>query len=116
MRKAAGIILIVFGITLLSIHVDLFARYDYLPVIGLPFGILIIIWTIFTITGGVLCLKRKYWGLCLASALVTVFVGIIALMGSLLGGGLSMNWVTWSLIVGGIISTILISGTKGEWQ
>jgi len=115
MRKAAGIILIALGGTLLSSFVVLFSLYDFLPVIGLPFGIFIIIWTIFTITGGVFCLKRRYWALCFASALVAVFIGIIALIGGM-GGFSSSNWLTWCVILGGIISTIFICGTKREWQ
>ena len=107
MRKAAGIILIVLGAPMLGIYVDLFVRYDSLPV-GLGFGILIIIWAVFAITGGILCLKRRYWGLCLASALVAVFIGI--------SGFSSSNWLSWFVILGGIVSTIFISGTKKEWQ
>jgi len=116
MRKAAGIIMITLGVIPLSSFVVLFSLYDYLPVIGLPFGIFTIISTLFIIIGGVFCLKGRYWGLCLASALFAVFIAIVSLMGSSMGGFSSSNWVAWFLILGGIISMIFICATKREWQ
>jgi len=34
----------------------------------------------------------------------------------LLHGHLLMTWDTWILVVGAVISTVFISGTKKEWQ
>ena len=107
MRKAAGIIMIILGVTSLSTNVVLYCLYDY-PLTFSPFGIFMIIWNIFTFIGGVLCLKRRYWGICLASALAVVVFGI--------AGFSSSNPVSWFVILGGIVSTIFISRTKKEWQ
>ena len=98
----------------------------FLIIVGLgDFGIQLsslpfILWRIaigaFLITGGVLCLRRRYWGLCLASALLALFIGISFVVEPLLHGYFLMTWDTSILILGAVISTIFISLTKKEWQ
>jgi len=126
MRIAAGIILIIFGISgLIGLVNRLSYSGIYLPL--LP----IILWRIgsvaLLVTGGVFCLKRRYWGPCLASALLALFIGISSAIDNLryiltnrveplLVGPISMTWGTWILALGAVISTIFISLTKKEWQ
>jgi len=119
MRKAAGIILIILGIFLL---IQLISRlgcilsgpgiYAYLR-----FIILRIACTAFFVTGGVLCLERKYWRACLASASFGVSVGIFEIVEPLVvRGSFIMDWDIWMLVVAAVIATVLISLTKKEWQ
>ena len=125
MRTAAGIILIILGIvgliglvmSLSGIYVELL-RYAYLILWRIGSAALLVI-------GGVFCLKRKYWGPCLASALLALFIGISSTIDYLryittdrMGpvGPISMTWGIWILLLGAVISTIFISLKKKEWQ
>jgi hypothetical protein len=76
MRKAAGILLIIFGVAALTLSIgsvsgliNHYIQYnqptppDYLYIITATLAV-------FFITGGVFCLKRKYWGLCFTSSLL----------------------------------------------
>jgi hypothetical protein len=69
MRIAAGILMILYGLKtigfLVAYPVSEWGYADYLD----PLDLVIIISNVFIITGGVFCLKRKYWKLCLASSL-----------------------------------------------
>jgi len=70
MRKAAGIIMVIFGVTTIGFFVGFVSEWgfhhDYPLALQLT---VIIISAVFFITGGVVCLKRKYWKLCFASSL-----------------------------------------------
>jgi len=116
MRIAAGIMLIILGMFGL-IGLIIIGLSDFRVLLSSPPFVL---WRIgfgaFFITGGVLCLMRRYWGLCLASALLALFIGISFVVEPLLHGHLLMTWDTWILVVGAVISTVFISGTKKEWQ
>jgi hypothetical protein len=122
MRIAAGIILIILGgfglqgvIFLLS---DLTIGLSSIPVSV----VFIILWYIvlaaFYVTGGVLCLRKKYWRVCLASASFAVFMGIfeVVVPSVVLGHLVVMPWTTWIVNIGAVISTIFISLSKKEWQ
>ena len=124
MRIAAAIILIISGIagliglvmSLTGIYVELL-RYLHL-----------ILWRIgsaaLLISGGVFCLQRRYWGACLASALVALLIGISSTIDYLRYittyirplGPISMTWGIWILLLGAVISTIFIIRRKKEWQ
>ena len=70
MRKAAGILMIIYGVITLSGSVVFLSLYGirisaYEP----PFHLFIIIWAVFITPGGVFCLKRKYWKICFTSSL-----------------------------------------------
>ena len=124
MRIAAAIILIISGIagliglvmSLTGIYVELL-RYLHL-----------ILWRIgsaaLLISGGVFCLQRRYWGACMASALVALLIGISSTIDYLryittnIGplGPISMTWGIWILLLGAVISTIFIIRRKKEWK
>ena len=126
MRIAAGIILIILGVLgLVGLVLILSNSGIYLPV--LP----VILWRIgsgaLLVIGGVFCLKKRYWGACLASALLALFIGISSTidylrymptgrMGPFWEGGISMTWGIWILALGAVISTIFICLTKKVWQ
>jgi len=122
MRKAAGIILlilVVFGLVTTIIHViDLigFPSHSLLDMLW-PFVYTRIVWGGFFVAAGVLCLKRKYWGLCLATALFGFLSPIPVVVEPLLRGiFISAFWETWILIIGALISTIFICLRKSEWS
>ena len=126
MRKAAGIILIILGmIGLIGLVLNLSNSG-----IDLPF-LFVILWRIgsaaLLVSGGVFCLKRKYWRACLASALFTLFIGISSTidylryvathkLGPLSDGPISMTWGIWIVLLGAVISTIFIIRRKKEWS
>ena len=124
MRKAAGIILlilVVFG--LVTLIIDVKALSSGIPSSSLvsmlrPFVYTRIVYGGFLIAAGVLCLKRKYWGLCLATALFALLIGISSVVGLLLREppSISVTWRSWILVVGALISTIFISLRKSEWS
>jgi hypothetical protein len=77
MRKAAGVIMIILGAIALGIDVYLswYLSWLYAGRIVL-LGIFMFAWAIFVLIGGILCLMRKYWGVCLASAIAAVVLGL----------------------------------------
>jgi hypothetical protein len=119
MRIAAGIILIglvVFGLVTLIIDVRVLSGLDISSSILWQFVYNQIVWDGFLVAAGVLCLKRKYWGLCLAPALFALLVQIPLEVPPLLRGYFLMTWQAWIWVIGALISTIFISLAKKEWQ
>jgi hypothetical protein len=109
MRKAAGIILlslVVFGLVTTVIDVRVLIVIVSVRIVGGGF----------LVAAGVLCLKRKYWGLCLAPALFALLTGISSVVEPLLRGDFPTSWQTWIWVIGALISTIFISLAKKEWQ
>ena len=123
MRKAAGIILIILGmVVLVGMIIDVIGMSDWgipssarLSMLAgtVPYGI---VFGGLFIAGGVFCFKRRYWGLCLISALLTLPLLITPVVGTLLQGDLSLPWRIWGQFLGALIATIFISLTKKEWQ
>jgi hypothetical protein len=126
MRQAAGTMLIILGIVgLIGLIVSLSGSGIYLS--SLPFMLWRIVSGAFLVTGGIFCLKRKYWGLCLASALLALVIGIFSTidmlrymgtsgMGPFWEGGISLAWGTWIMALGAVVSTVFISLAKEEWH
>ena len=108
MRKAAGILMVIFGVTTMGFFVygiRTQAYYDY----DLAFNLLMIFSTIFTITGGVFCLKRKFWIVCLiSSALLSYFATFFWLA--------IIPYISILYFTGGIIPLIFVCLRKREWQ
>ena len=122
MRKAAGIILIILGVVVLVelIYVSAMSGFNipssyFLSRLWMLVS-RVIVYGGLLVAGGVLCFKRRYWGLCLVSALLTLFFKIIPVVEGLLRGHLYGTWGTWILIPGALIATIFISRTRKEWQ
>jgi hypothetical protein len=110
MRKAAGIILITLGVLSLRgliIHVSV--------LVDIPAIIFSIVQVVFFITGGIFCLTRRYWRICLASASFAVFLGISMVVGLLLGWA-NESYTIWFGLLTAVISLIFISLTRKEWQ
>ena len=123
MRIAAGIILIILGIArivnmIISMSVlpgsfiDSHSLFEGLWI----FGYWPIVYGALFVTGGILCIGKKYWGLCLISALLALIGGIHTVVQALMLGDSIIPWWSWILIVGALISTIFISLAKKEWQ
>jgi hypothetical protein len=121
MRKAAGIILLILVVFELGpIIIDVIG----LSVSGFhwssPWWLSVsqrIVWSGFFAAAGVLCLKRKYWGLCLAPALLAFLIRIPSVVAQLLNGvPISIIWGYWITVIGALISTIFIYRRKKEWQ
>lgn len=111
MRKAAGILMLILGVTWLFTLVLVFLDTG-IPAFGLPLDLLGILWGAFLVTGGVFCLKRRYWRVCFSSALAAVVLMILYLMGPLETAG----WLDWFVIITGILPMIFVSLSKGEWS
>ena len=108
MRKAAGIMLIIVGIFVLIVEII------NLRIIGIhffPFSLLSIIFAALIVTGGICCIRKKYWGLCLASALFAVYIMIRALINNY------SYWTwEWVMCILGILPIIFVCITRKEWK
>jgi hypothetical protein len=122
MRKAAGVILIILGalgvIGLVRLFNGLVNTLSLIPVSMVPTILLQIVPSAFFIIGGVFCLRRKHWGVCLASASFAAIIGIFVVVMLSLGRAIYMGewWRPWIVVVAAVISVIFISRTRKEWQ
>ena len=135
MRKAAGIILVALGVWFLLglivlgvvFGIGIFlAPFGPMTVQGIIMGVHVIVVVVsaaFHITGGILCLRRKCWRVCLASASFAVLYWVFYSGGSLFGrgawllsGNILMSVITWVMLVAAVIAVIFIVRTKKEWQ
>jgi hypothetical protein len=109
MRIAAGILMIVFGMTMMGMTVDMLIKYG-IHACDHAFNLFTIIAAVFFITGGVFCLKRKYWKLCFASSLcLLLFIILVFLLPALF-------LLTLVFIPVGILTIIFVCLRKSEWQ
>ena len=113
MRQAAGIMLIIFGMFLLIVPIISLSMGGSLL---FPLGLLPFVFSALLVSGGVFCLKRRYWRACLASALLALYIGISMVVGPLLRGHLLMTWYTWIPVLGAVTSIVFIFLKKKEWQ
>ena len=122
MRKAAGVILMVLGVvTLVPVITSVvnisdldFASARLSVLIGtLPYGI---VFGGLLVAGGVLCLKRRHWGVCLVSAVITVSLWIAPVVMMLVEGGFSALWNFAIQVPGGSVAIVFISLRKKEWE
>jgi len=111
MRIAAGILMVIFGAILLLGFIVIVTQYG-IPVYDAAFDIFFMICGAFLITGGVICLKKKYWGLCLASALLAILLMTMWLTGSYA----SLTWLAWVFSILGTLPIIFICITRKEWK
>ena len=120
MRIAAGIILIIVGVWglrgLIILLSELLTRISFIPLSVVPTMLWYIVPAAFYITGGIFCLRRKYWRVCLASASFAVlFAGFFA-VGSLLSRYIFAGWIVWVTLVAAVTSVIFISRKREEWE
>ena len=117
MRKAAGILLIIFGVVAISLSIVNVSglinhHIEYIQP-TLPDYLYIIIGTlaVFLITGGVFCLKRKHWRLCFTSSLLLhVFMTLLIFI-------FRWTFFLWLwLIPVWILPLIFICLRKSEWS
>ena len=109
MRKAAGILMVILGLTIMCRYVDVLGKNDVY--FELHFTLFVIISAVFVITGGLLCLKRKYWVLCFISSLFfNYFVLLICAC------DIFPYVLTWFLAPVGIVPLIFTCLRKREWQ
>jgi hypothetical membrane protein len=132
MRKAAGIMLTVSGVYVLVSSVVLMitaVSYMYRSSEGNPLilfimqisNMFLMVCGVFVVVGGVICLKRRDWALCLASGLVAVLIGIYPVVEELVPRSpflteLPVNWAMWLLVSGAALSIIFIITRKKEWS
>jgi hypothetical protein len=130
MRKAAGIILIIIGVLFLWVLIDVvvafgisffFLGHYYLiaqAVVAAVVLLSLVVPAAFCVTGGIFCLRRKYWRVCLASASFAVFSSVFdSVWGArFLSDYISTGWTTWVMLVAEVIAIIFILRTKKEWQ
>ena len=116
MRRAAGILMIIFSVTTVGIYFEL-AKYYVAPPNYLTVTLLTIFVVVPIITGGVFCLKRKYWKLCFALSLWLLLFMILFLL-SLPSTIIRFQaiWIPCLLIPVGILPQIFICLRKKEWQ
>ena len=120
MRIVAGIMLIGLGvlgltrvITLLSELVDTFS---FVPVSAVPTMLFEIAPSAFFVIGGVFCLKRRYWRVCLASASFAIFIHLFFVVGSLLSPYVFAGRMAWAMIAPMACAIVFIARTKKEWR
>jgi hypothetical protein len=81
MRIAAGILLIIVGVALLTIFIPNMGEVviNYYVAERLPgFNLAMVVLALFFVTGGVFCLSRKYWTVCFASASLLFVLSLFA--------------------------------------
>jgi uncharacterized Tic20 family protein len=109
LRKAAGILMVVLGLTIMCRYVDVLGKNDVY--LALSFSLFVIISAVFVITGGLFCLKRKYWVLCFISSLFfNYFVLVICAF------EIFPYVLNWFLAPAGIVPLIFTCLRKREWQ
>jgi hypothetical protein len=122
MRKAAGIILTIFGglgvASLVRLLTGLVNTFSFIPVEMVPTILMQIGPSAFFAIGGVFCLRRKHWRVCLASASFAALIAIFVVVTVSIGRAIYMGeaWIPWITVLAAVVSVIFISRTRKEWQ
>ena len=118
MRKAAGILMVVLGLTTICVYVyadgGVLSKPDFY--FDLSFTLFVIISAVFVITGGLFCLKRKYWILCFISSLFFNYFWLLSWMMSIFTIPSFLGFLIWFLIPVGILPLIFTCLRKKEWK
>ena len=109
MRIAAGILMVVPGLTTMCRYVDVLGENDVY--FELPFTVFVIASAVFAIIGGLFCLRRKYWALCFTSSL---FFNYFVLL--MCASRIFPYVLTWFLAPAGIVPLMFTCLRRGEWQ
>jgi hypothetical protein len=119
MRKAAGILMILYGLKTIGFVVAyLIGGWAFLPIgfgwyqYPLWMHLIPIISAVFIITGGVSCLKKKYWKICFASSIcLLIYIMLVEFWYRF-----PNTYVNIPLsILCGILPLIFICLRKSEW-
>ena len=108
MRKAAGVMLIIVGLYILVVEITtLYTIGSYL----FAFSVLPIVLAALIITGGILCIRKRYWVVCLVSALIPVYFVIRLFM-------IDHRFLPWEWIlpIAGILPIVFICIKRKEWR
>lgn len=118
MRMAAGILMIILATVLPGIVSMVGEGIMDIRTFDLWFSLFIIISGVLLVTGGVSCLKRRYWRLCFTSALFAIFVMIlwVGLFGESLVFSLTWFYINLFFIATGILPIIFVRLRKREWR
>ena len=130
MRKGAGVILIGLGVAFLSgliaivgrFSISMFlALFSVFPGYPLPnlIGVLVagtVAMAAFNIAGGIFCLRRKYWRVCLASASFAVLGSVVNSWVLLLSSDIATGLISWVTVFAAVIALIFAVRTKKEWR
>jgi hypothetical protein len=118
MRIAAGIMMIILAMVLPGIVSTVGEGIMDIRTFDLRFSLFIIIAGVLLVTGGVSCLRRRYWRLCFTAALFAIFVMILWF--GLFGMSLlfSLHWFYMNLffIGTGILPIIFVRVRKRDWR
>jgi len=109
MRKAAGILMVILGLTIMWRYVDVLGKADVYFELSLT--LFVIISAVFVITGGLFCLKRKYWAVCLISSL---FLNYLVLL--ICAFEIFPYVLNWFLAPVGIVPLIFTCLGRREWR
>ena len=124
MRIAAGILMIIYSVRTIALMGDFLSYFlSEQAVEYSPLFLATIISAVFIITGGVFCLKRKYWKICFASSIVilgfTIF-DLLFLLTSHVPFGVWPNLPIWVLtlltVPWPILPIIFVLLRKREWS
>ena len=103
--------MIIIGVLLLCVPISFVVVFGisifFVPVYYIPpavFAVILlglVVLAAFHITGGIFCLRRKYWRVCLASASFAVFFWVFVLSRSLflLSIDILIGCITWVMLV-----------------
>jgi hypothetical protein len=138
MRKAAGIILLTLGVLFVCGLIDILVIINiihssplmvFIPRPSFVFLLGLVVAAAFLITGGIFCLMRKYWRVCLASASFAVLFVVFNIVYFSAWSPfywewsewpwsdyIYMGWPIWVMLVAAVISVIFVLRTKREWQ
>jgi hypothetical protein len=127
MRRAAGILMMLYGVITIVFMVGFLIYFFWGQATeGSPLlmGLAAIIAAAFIIIGGVFCLKRKYWQLCFASSIVLLVFMILDLLIFVPFNPFWPDlplWVVYFVVVPlslplGILPQTFVCLRRSEWQ
>jgi len=125
MRIAAGILMIIYGVVLGfyygGLGLGLSIQYGG-PSSSIAHSIFELICGLFSLSGGLFCLMRRYWKVCFGSALLLPLAVIDIITGFRLTG---FQWayhdvtrlvISILVMIGGILPIIFVCLRRREWQ
>jgi hypothetical protein len=121
MRIAASILMIIYGVKTIGIYVSsIFLDEWGFRGYALALFLISIIAAVFFITGGVFCLKRKYWIICFVSSLCLLVFMVFDLTPTAYFlhefSNILPSVVSPLLLTSGILPLIFVLLRKSEWQ